>query len=148
MERTLLIMKPDCVARALCGRILSRLEEKGLRVVAMKMMKVTRELAEKHYAEHVAKPFFGELLEYITSGPVVPLVVEGRNAVAVCRKLIGKTDGSEAEPGTIRGDFGNSKGFNLLHGSDSADSAAREIAIWFSPEEIVGNPLFDTRFCE
>lgn len=148
MERTLLILKPDCVARALCGKIITRLEEKSLRIVAMKLIKVTRELAEEHYAEHKGKPFYGELLDYITSGAVLPMVIEGRNAVATCRKLIGKTDGSEAEPGTIRGDYGNSKGFNLIHGSDSVESATREIALWFRPEEIVGNPLFDMRFCE
>lgn len=148
MERTLLILKPDCVARALCGKVIARLEEKSLRIVAMKMIRVSKELAEQHYAEHKGKPFFGELIDFITAGPAVPMVVEGRNAVAVCRKLLGKTDCSESEPGTIRGDFGNSKGFNLLHGSDSAESAAREIALWFKPEEIVGNNLFDMRFCE
>ncbi|GHS91317.1 nucleoside-diphosphate kinase [Planctomycetales bacterium] len=146
MERTLLILKPDCVARGLCGEVLARLERKGLRLVALKLLNVPRALAEKHYAEHRDKPFFGELLEFITAGAAVPLVVEGRNAVAVCRKLLGKTDGAESEPGTIRGDFGNSRSFNLVHGSDSLASAEREIALWFKPEELVENKLFETKF--
>lgn len=137
VERTLIILKPDCVQRRLIGRILQRFEDKGLTIAAMKLMRITKELAEKHYAPHVGKPFFPGLLEYITSGPVVVLVVAGPGAIAICRKLMGKTFGFEAEPGTIRGDFGASKTFNLVHGSDSPESAAAEIALYFKPEEIL-----------
>ncbi|WP_428389665.1 nucleoside-diphosphate kinase [Mucisphaera sp.] len=131
METTLIILKPDAVQRGLCGEILSRFERKGLSLVAMKMMVIPRDLAEKHYAEHAGKPFFEGLLSFVTSSPVVVLAVRGVNAIAVCRKLIGATNGQKAEPGTIRGDFGMSGGYNLIHGSDSAASAERELKLWF-----------------
>ena len=137
MERTLIILKPDCVHRRLIGRILQRFEDKGLIVAAMKLMQISEELAGKHYAPHQGKPFYPGLIEYITSGPVVVLVLAGNNAIAVSRKLMGKTFGFEAEPGTIRGDFGLSKTFNLVHGSDSPESAETEIALYFDKGEIL-----------
>ncbi len=137
MQTTLLILKPDCVARGYIGEVIDRLEKKGLSILAMKMIRVSRELAEQHYAEHKDKPFFENLLNYITSGPVVPMVVEGINAPLVCRELIGKTNCAESPAGTIRGDLGMSKRFNLIHGSDSAESAQREIALWFNKNEIM-----------
>jgi nucleoside-diphosphate kinase len=135
METTLIMLKPDCVQRGLCGQVLGRFERKGLKIVGMKMVQVTEAIARKHYAEHVEKPFFPSLLSFITSSPVVVLAVAGPNAVSICRKLIGATNGAEAEPGTIRGDFGHSKSMNLVHGSDSAESARRELAIWFTDDE-------------
>ncbi len=137
MKTTLLILKPDCVARGYIGEIITRLEKKGLSVLAMKMIMVSQELAEQHYAEHKGKPFYASLIKFITSGPVVPLVIEGMNAPQVCRTIIGATRCAEAEPGTIRGDLGMSCRFNLIHGSDSDESAEREIALWFKPEEIM-----------
>ncbi|MBC7221715.1 nucleoside-diphosphate kinase [Candidatus Bipolaricaulota bacterium] len=137
MERTLVLLKPDAVQRRLVGRIISRIEEKGLKIVGLKMLRVSRELAEKHYAEHREKPFYPELVSFITSAPVVAMVVEGPKAVEVVRKLMGKTNPLEAEPGTIRGDFGLSVTMNLIHGSDSPSSAAREIALFFHEEEIL-----------
>ena len=137
VERTLIILKPDCVQRRLIGRVIQRFEDKGLTIAAMKMMPISRELAETHYAPHVGKPFFPSLLEYITSGPVVVMVVTGPGAIAMCRTLMGKTFGFEAEPGTIRGDFGASKTYNLVHGSDSPESADTEIALYFTPEDII-----------
>lgn len=137
MEQTLIILKPDCVQRRLIGRVIRRFEDKGLMIAAMKMMRITRELAGKHYAPHLGKPFFPGLLEYITSGPVVVMVVAGPGAIVICRRLMGKTFGFEAEPGTIRGDFGASKTYNLVHGSDSPESADTEIALFFTPEEIL-----------
>ena len=137
MQTTLIILKPDAVQRGLIGRIIARLEDKGLRIVGGKFMQVTRALAEKHYAEHVGKPFYDGLIRFITAAPVLVLAVRGPEAIAVCRKLIGKTKGTEAEPGTIRGDFGVSPGLNLVHGSDSATSAERELALWFDPDELV-----------
>lgn len=138
VEQTLIILKPDCVQRRLIGRVLQRFEEKGLRLAGMKLMQITRELAEQHYAPHKGKPFYPGLIDYITSGPVVVLVIAGPGAIAICRKLMGKTFGFEAEPGTIRGDFGTSKTLNLVHGSDSPESAVTEIALYFKPGEIVG----------
>lgn len=136
MQTTLIILKPDAVQRGLCGEILSRFERKGLKIVGGKFMQVPEALAKKHYAEHDGKPFFGELLAFITAAPVLVLAIQGPDAVNVCRKLIGKTNGCEAEPGTIRGDFGVSKSTNMVHGSDSVASAERELALWFSKEEI------------
>ncbi len=131
-ERTLVLIKPDAVARQLIGEIISRIERKGLNVVALELRHVSEELASQHYAEHEGKPFFGSLLEFITSGPVVAAIVEGPRAVAAVRQLAGGTDPVEkATPGTIRGDFGLETQFNLVHGSDSTDSAKREIALWF-----------------
>ena len=137
MQRTLIIFKPDCVQRRLVGPILARFEAKGLRIAALKLIQVDRRLAEKHYAEHQGKPFFGGLIEFITGGPVIVGVLEGNQAIAVVRMLLGATDGVVAAPGTVRGDFAISKQNNLVHGSDSEASAQREIALWFRPEEIV-----------
>jgi nucleoside-diphosphate kinase len=132
-ERTLLLIKPDGVERGLVGEIISRIERKGLTVAALEMRIVTEELARRHYAEHDGKPFFGSLLEFITSGPLVAAIVEGPRAVAAVRQLVGATDPVEkAAPGTIRGDFGLETQFNLVHGSDSPESAGREIALWFT----------------
>ncbi|WP_077080311.1 nucleoside-diphosphate kinase [Mycobacterium numidiamassiliense] len=131
-ERTLVLVKPDGVARRLIGEVISRIEHKGLTITALELRNVSQELAGKHYAEHEGKPFFGPLLEFITSGPVVAAIVEGPRAVAAFRQLAGGTDPVEkAIPGTIRGDFGLETQFNLVHGSDSTDSAKREIALWF-----------------
>ena len=137
LQTTLLILKPDCIARGYMGEVLSRIEKKGLSVLAIKMIKVDKELAKIHYAEHKDKPFFDNLVRFIMSGPVVPMVVEGMDAPEVTRLLIGSTKCSKASPGTIRGDFGMSGRFNLIHGSDSVEAAEREIALWFKPEEIM-----------
>ena len=137
MEKTFAMIKPDAVQRGLVGQIIARYEAKGLRVAGMKIMMVTEELARKHYAEHVNKPFFPGLLEYITSGPVVALVLEGKNAVAEVRKMNGATNPLEASCGTIRGDFAQEVGRNVVHGSDSVESAANEISIYFTPEEVL-----------
>ena len=136
MEKTFAMIKPDAVQRGLTGEILKRYEQKGLRIAGMKIMNVTEELARKHYAEHVNKPFFPGLLEYITSGPVVALVLEGKNAVAEVRKMNGATNPLEAACGTIRGDFAQEVGRNVVHGSDSVESAANEIAIYFAGRSI------------
>jgi nucleoside-diphosphate kinase len=138
MQRTLILLKPDCVHRRLVGAIVQRFENKGLRLAAMKLAHPGRELAERHYAVHKGKPFYETLLQFLTSGPTVAMVWEGREAVAVARNLIGATDGVKAAPGTIRGDFAVSVQNNLVHGSDSAENAAAEIALWFTPEELVG----------
>ena len=131
-ERTLVLIKPDGVERRLVGEIINRIERKGLTIAALELRSVDEELAARHYAEHEGKPFFGALLEFITSGPVVAAVVQGPRAVAAFRQLAGGTDPvDKATPGTIRGDFGLETQFNLVHGSDSADSAKREIALWF-----------------
>ena len=130
-ESTLVICKPDAVRRGLVGEILSRLERKGLRIEALRMMRVDRELAERHYAEHTEKPFFGELVEFITSGDVVVARVTGRQAVSVVRTLMGSTDPAASAPGTIRGDLALTVTDNLIHGSDSPESAARELALFF-----------------
>lgn len=131
-ERTLVLIKPDGVERGLVGEIVNRIERKGLTIAALALRSVDEELAARHYAEHEDKPFFGSLLEFITSGPVVAAIVEGPRAVAAFRQLAGGTDPvDKAAPGTIRGDFGLETQFNLVHGSDSADSAKREIALWF-----------------
>ena len=131
-ERTLLLIKPDGVERRLVGEIIGRIERKGLTVTALELRIVTDELASRHYAEHDGKPFFGSLLEFITSGPLVAAIVEGPRAVTALRQLVGGTDPVEkAAPGTIRGDFGLETQFNLVHGSDSPESAEREIGLWF-----------------
>ncbi len=144
MERTLIILKPDCVQRRLIGRVIQRFEDKGLTIAAMKLIQITPDLAERHYAPHKGKPFYPGLIQYITSGPVVVMVVAGRNAIAIARKLMGKTFGFEAEPGTIRGDFGSSKTYNLIHGSDSPETAATEIALYFRPDEVLDYSPVDT----
>jgi nucleoside-diphosphate kinase len=131
MERTLILAKPDAYARGLTGEILARFERKGLAPVALRVMTLTRELAERHYTEHVEKPFFGELAEFITSGPLVAMVLEGPEAIAAARQVIGATNPLNAAPGSIRGDLAIVTGENLVHGSDSPESAAREIEIFF-----------------
>jgi nucleoside-diphosphate kinase len=130
-ERTLVLVKPDGVRRGLAGDVISRLERKGLALVAMELRNLEREKAEAHYAEHAERPFFGELVEFITGGPLVALVVEGPNAIAATRRLMGVTNPVEATPGSIRGDYALEIGQNLVHGSDSPESAAREIEIFF-----------------
>ncbi len=131
MSRTLILVKPDAFARGLTGEVLSRFERKGLKIAEMKRMVATREIAEEHYAEHKERPFFGELVDFITGGPLVALVLEGDDSVVAARQLIGATNPLEAATGSIRGDFATQIGENLVHGSDSDESAAREISIWF-----------------
>jgi len=131
LTRTLILVKPDAFARNLTGEILARFERKGLRIVALRWMTLSRELAERHYAEHAERPFFGELVDFITSGPLVASVLEGVDAVTAARQLIGATNPLEAAPGTIRGDFAIEMGTNMVHGSDSPESAAREAALFF-----------------
>ena len=137
MDRTLVLLKPDAVQRGLVGEIISRLERRGLKLAAMKMLLVTEELAHRHYADHVGKPFFVGLVKFITSSPIVAMVIEGENAVDVVRKTMGVTSPSDAAPGTIRGDLALTIGANLIHGSDSAESAIREIGLFFSPDEVI-----------
>ncbi|WP_218081471.1 nucleoside-diphosphate kinase [Anthocerotibacter panamensis] len=136
MERTFIAVKPDGVQRGLVGPILSRFEQKGFKLVGLKLMVVSKELAEKHYAEHAGKPFFPGLVSFITSGPVVALVLEGKGVIAAARAIIGATNPLNAPPGTLRGDFGIDIGRNLIHGSDGPESASREIALWFSPDAL------------
>ena len=136
MERTLIILKPDAVQRRLAGRILQRFEDKGLTVVGMKLLHISRDLAERHYSPHKGKPFYPRLIDYITSGPVVVMVLQGSRCIEVARKMIGATFGYRAEPGTIRGDFSASGTFNLVHGSDSPESAATEISLYFNDAEL------------
>ena len=131
MDRTLILVKPDAFARGLTGEIIARFERKGLRIVALKHLQVTEDLAKRHYAEHEGKPFFGELVEFITSGPLVAMVLEGYEAVVAARQVIGATNPLEAAPGSIRGDFALEIGQNMVHGSDSNESAAREAALFF-----------------
>ena len=130
-ERTLILVKPDAFARNLTGEIISRFERKGLRLVALKLETLGRETAERHYAEHNGKPFFGELVDFITSGPLVAMVLEGQSAVEAARQVIGATNPLQSAPGSIRGDFAIAIGTNMVHGSDSAESAAREVGIFF-----------------
>ena len=136
-QRSLILVKPDGVSRRLTGRLIARIEDKSLKIVGLKMLRVTQELSRQHYAEHVEKPFYPLLEEFITSGPVVALAVEGPDAIAVMRNLMGPTNGRDAAPGTIRGDFGCSRQMNLMHGSDSPAAAAREIGIYFRDEELL-----------
>jgi nucleoside-diphosphate kinase len=131
VSRTLILVKPDAFERALTGELIGRFERKGLRIVAMKTLTAGEEIANEHYAEHAEKPFFGELVSFITGGPLVAIVFEGVEAVAAARQLIGATNPIEAAPGSIRGDFGLEVTFNMVHGSDSEESAEREIGIWF-----------------
>lgn len=144
MERTLIILKPDSVQRRLIGRIVQRFEDKGLAIVGMKLMRISRSLAERHYAVHQGKPFYPPLIEYITSAPVVVMALEGPRCIEICRTLMGKTFGYEAAPGTIRGDFGASRSYNLIHGSDSPESAAMELSLYFTAEELCGTPPIDS----
>ena len=136
MQRTLVLLKPDAVQRRLVGRLIARFEDKSLNIVAMKLMRVTPALARRHYEEHVEKPFYPGLEEFITGGPLVAMIVEGPDAIAVVRKMAGATNGRNAEPGTIRGDFSCSRQMNLVHASDGPESAQRELAIFFSDDEI------------
>lgn len=137
MERTLIIIKPDAMQRGLAGEIIRRFEARGLRIVGMKFMQISRELAEKHYAEHVGKDFYESLLAYITSAPVIVMVLEGNEAIEAARGTIGKTNPIVAAPGTIRGDLGMETGRNLVHGSDKPESAEREINLFFAPGELL-----------
>lgn len=137
MQKTFVMLKPDAVQRNLIGEIICRFEKKGLKLVALKMLQISRELAERHYAEHKGKPFFEDLVGFITSGPVVAMIWEGKKAVQVVRKMLGNTDPQEAPPGTLRGDYALFTGNNIVHGSDSPESAAREISLFFSSEEII-----------
>jgi nucleoside-diphosphate kinase len=136
MERTLILLKPDCVQRRLIGRVIARLEDKGLNFIAMKMMRVTPELAKQHYAEHVNKSWYPALEGFITGGPIVAAVVEGLEAIRVVREMLGATSGLKAAPGTIRGDYSSSRQMNLVHGSDGPEAAKREIALYFRDEEL------------
>ncbi|MGB3944007.1 MAG: nucleoside-diphosphate kinase [Methanothrix sp.] len=143
MERTFVMIKPDGVQRGLVGRIIQRIEAKGLKIVAMKMRTIPLAVAEEHYLEHKKKPFFKDLVGFITSGPSVPMVVEGKGAIAEVRKMNGATNPSAAQPGTIRGDYGLDMGRNVIHGSDSPESAAREIALHFDGSELSGYSRID-----
>ena len=136
-ERTLILVKPDGVQRQIVGRILARYEERGLKLVGLKLVHIDRQLAEQHYAAHREKPFFAGLVDFIVSGPLVALAVDGPNAIAVVRAINGATRPHEAAPGTIRGDFALETGQNIVHASDSAESAASELALWFRPEELL-----------
>ena len=137
MERTLIICKPDAVQRGICGEVLARFERKGLQIVGLKLMKIPTSLAETHYEPHKGKPFYAGLVKFMTSSPVIVLALAGKDAIAISRKMMGATFGSKAEPGTIRGDFGVSNSFNLVHGSDSAESAVRELGLFFKPDELL-----------
>lgn len=137
MERTFIMVKPDGVQRGLAGRVIARFETRGYKLAGLKMMRIGRGLAEEHYGEHKGKAFFEPLVSYITSGPVVAMVWEGRNVIRGAREMMGATNPSEAAPGTIRGTFGIDVGRNIIHGSDSPESAAREIGLFFKPEELV-----------
>ena len=146
MQQTLILLKPDAVQRRLVGEVTARFERKGLRLVGLKLVKPSRELAEKHYAVHKGKPFYESLLSFLTSGPTVAMVLEGREAVAACRALMGVTDGVKAGPGTVRGDFALSVQNNLVHGSDSPENAAAEIALWFKSDELVKYAVVDAQW--
>ncbi len=143
MSRCFAMLKPGVVNRRLVGEVIERLEKKGLKIIGLKMVHPTREIAEAHYAEHKDKPFFGELVDYLVSGPVVAMVLQADDCVVITRKLVGKTKPAEAEPGTIRGDYCVHTARNIIHASDSDESAAREVALWFKDEEI-----FDWKDCE
>src|SRR5262245_27597385 len=137
MERTLIILKPDAVQRGLVGEIITRFERKGIQIVGIKFMKIPLSLAEQHYAPHKGKPFYDGLVKFMTSSPVIVLALAGKDVINIARKMMGATFGSKAEPGTIRGDFGVSNSFNLIHGSDSAESATRELGLFFKPDELL-----------
>ena len=141
MERTLVLLKPDCVERRLMGRIITRFEDKGFQLIAMKLLRVTPELSRQHYAEHVEKPFYPSLEAFITGAPVLAMIVEGLEAIRVVREMVGPTSGLKAPAGTIRGDYSSSRQMNLVHASDGPDAAQREIALYFSEEEIVPHEL-------
>ncbi len=140
MDRTFVAVKPDGVGRGLVGEVIGRLERKGLRLVGLKMMRVSEELAGRHYEAHREKPFFGGLVRFITSGPIVAMVWEGQDAVAIARTVMGATDPAKAAPGTLRGDFAMQIAANIVHGSDGPEAAEREIDLFFRPDELVGQP--------
>ncbi len=137
MEKTLVLLKPDALQRGLAGEIIARLEKKGLKIIALKMLHMDRHLAERHYGVHKGKPFYESLVEFIISGPIIATVLEGRKAVEVVRKVMGATDSADALPGTIRGDLGIDLGHNLIHGSDSQETARKEISLFFSQGEVL-----------
>ena len=137
MEKTLVLLKPDAVQRGLCGEIIGRLERTGLKIVGMKLMQVSEDLANRHYGEHVGKPFFDGLVGFITSGPIVAMAFEGNNAVSIVRKTMGATNPADSPPGSVRGDFGVDIGRNLVHGSDSPESAVRELGLFFPEDELL-----------
>lgn len=136
MQRTLVLLKPDCVERRLCGRVITRFEDKGLRIVGMKLIRITPELSKQHYAEHVSKPFYPGLESFITASPVVAMVLEGLEAIQVVRDMLGATSGLKANPGTIRGDYSSSRQMNLVHASDGPEASQREIDLYFDAAEI------------
>ncbi|MFO8008922.1 MAG: nucleoside-diphosphate kinase [Candidatus Brocadiia bacterium] len=146
MERTLVFMKPDAVRRRLVGEIISRFESRGFSIVGLKMLRLEEEFVRDHYAAHQGKEFYEPLVRYVSDGPVVALVLEGKSAVAVVRRMLGQTFGSDSAPGTIRGDYALSNRFNLVHGSDSAESARREIARFFTEQELMSYPPAATRW--
>ena len=146
MQRTLVLLKPDCVQRRLMGAVISRFENKGLNIVAMKMIRVTPDLSRQHYAEHVEKPFYSSLEEFITSAPVVAMAAEGLEAISVVREMLGATSGLKAAAGTIRGDYSSSRQMNLVHASDSEESAHRELDLYFQAEELCGYDPVATAF--
>jgi nucleoside-diphosphate kinase len=146
IERTFVMIKPDSVVRGLIGRVLQRLEAKGLKIVGMRMIHMSQEQAGKLYAVHKEKPFFGDLVGFIRSAPVVVLAIEGESAVAVVRRVIGATDSKEEQPGTIRGDFSGSKSMNVIHASDSTENAAKELSIFFAPSDLVEYSRLDAKW--
>lgn len=146
LERSLVLLKPDCVERRLMGQVIARFEAKGLNIVGAKMLRVTPELSKQHYAEHVSKPFYKSLEDFITSAPIMALAIEGLDAIRVIRDMLGATNGLKAAPGTIRGDLSSSRQMNLVHASDSPESAAREVALYFKSDEICEHELRLTPF--
>jgi nucleoside-diphosphate kinase len=144
LQRSLVLLKPDCIERRLMGQIIARFEAKGLNIIAMKMLQVTPELSRQHYAEHVAKPFYPSLEAFITSAPIVAMIIEGLDAVQLIRDMLGATSGLKATPGTIRGDYSSSRQMNLVHASDSPESAAREMALYFKTNEVCEHKLLIT----
>ena len=143
MEKSFVMMKPDAVARRLMGKILTRFEEKGLQLKAIKLMTISEDLAKEHYGEHSEKPFFNDLVEYITSGPVLAMVIEGEDAISLIRKMVGATNPQEADLGTIRGDYAVETGRNIIHASDAPESAEREIGLFFNENELVDYNMVD-----
>ena len=144
LQRSLVLLKPDCIERRLMGQVIARFEAKGLNIVAMKMLRVTPELSKQHYAEHVAKPFYPSLESFITSAPIVAMAVEGVEVIPLIREMLGATNGIKAAPGTIRGDLSSSRQMNLVHASDSPESATRELALYFKPDEFCEHSLLIT----
>lgn len=141
MERTLVILKPNAVQRGLIGELIGRFEKRGMKIVGLKMLSISRALAEEHYEEHRDKPFYGDLVDFISSGPSVLMVMESENAVSLARRMVGATDPADAAPGTVRGDYATSVGHNMIHSSDSIGAAGREIAMFFGPEELADYTL-------